>query len=1227
MRGYPLKQWISTHFLLETAMLFCYNTLVIVCQSKREVNQVYLKALEIQGFKSFPDKTVLTFGSDITAIVGPNGSGKSNISDAIRWVMGEQSSRQLRGAKMEDVIFGGTETRNQMGFAQVTLVMDNTEHVFARDEAEVAVTRRYYRSGESEYYINKQQVRLKDVNELFMDTGMGREGYSIIGQGKIDEILSVKSGERREIFEEAAGISKFRHRKEEAERKLERTQENLVRINDKIAELELQVEPLRKQAEVAKKYLILRDELRVLEISVWLEQLQDLKTAKFKLQSDVEIARQEKEAAESALEATYAAAEALGEEVRVSDMAAEEIRGKIAVLEGSSGEHESAIAVLRTATEHNNENIQRVRAEMAENTNRAGGLQEQIDTQVAHIADMERQSGELNRAVEELLEQARVLSRSAAEGESTVESLRAEEALLRAAAADRKAEVSALRSGIREREERVSRSDEELSTLREKLSAAETESRANRRALMEATEEAQGVSNIIEGHALKMESRKKRAAEAADEKMRLTLEVGNLTNRIRMLTEMEKEYEGFSKAVKLVMQSSEKNALRGIHGPVAGLMTTERKYTVALETALGAGMQNIVVEREEDGKAAINYLKQRDGGRATFLPLSAIHGEALREDVSGEFGFVGLACDLISYDKRYDGIFKNLLGRTVVVEDMDCGIAMARKYRSAFRIVTLDGQVMNRGGSMTGGSVSRSAGVLSRRDELEKLQARLQDAEAKSAEATARAEELDREVQKAQYELDVASSQQRKAEDAVLQCKGKQDHYNILLDTLRLSIEDAEVDIASFAQRNADDLRRCEEAERVAAETEAKADALRAEAEACRSGQEDGRRATDALAEQISEKKAMISALQAETEACLRNIEDLKQLKSDMLTDGEGRQALLDRFVAENEKAAAEEQQHMAVLETLRLEVQSLREKLTTLAADKLRLEGQREAKTRESRNCNDAVINATQALSRMEQKLQSNALEEKALLDKLWERYELSHSAAMEQRMELESVPKATRRIAELSREIKSLGTPNIGAIEEYDRVNTRYTYLSEQRGDVEKAREELLGVIDEITRHMTEIFAEQFKLLNESFQETFLELFGGGKAQLELEDENDILGCGIEIKVQPPGKQLKTITLLSGGEKAFVAIALYFAILKVHPTPFCVMDEIEAALDESNVVRYARYMRRIAGKTQFIVITHRRGTMEEADVLYGVTMQERGVSRMLSIDMNDMVKELKIK
>ena len=1194
---------------------------------QNEVDYLYLKALEIQGFKSFPDKTVLNFGEDITAIVGPNGSGKSNISDAIRWVMGEQNSRQLRGAKMEDVIFGGTEKRSQMGFAQVTLVIDNTEHIFPRDEVEVAVTRRYYRSGESEYYNNKQSVRLKDVNELFMDTGMGREGYSIIGQGKIDEILSVKSGERREVFEEAAGISKYRHRKEEAERKLERTQENLVRIHDKIAELELQVEPLRQQAEVAKKYLVLRDELRVLEISVWLEQLQDLKTAKFKLQTDVETARADKERAEAELEAAYAAAEELSEQARRNDLEAEELRGQLSRLEAAGGDHDSAIAVLRTSVEHNNENIARVQREMADTENRAGDLRAQVGEQQERIGRIDEETAALEGELEALLAKARELSDTAAGAARTAESLRAEETLLLSAAADGKAELSALRSGLDQMAERRAHMETELSAAEEAQERNRQESRANRRLLDGAKEEAQAVGNIIQGHSLKMEGRKKRSADAEAEKLQLTMDAAALENRIRLLTEMEKEYEGFSNAVKLVMQAADKKTLRGIHGPVASLMKTKEAYTVALEIALGAGMQNIVVDREEDGKAAIGYLKQRGGGRATFLPMSAVRGDVLRENVSGEYGFVGLAVDLIEYDKRYDSVFKSLLGRTVVVEDLDCGIAMARKYRNAFRIVTLDGQVMNRGGSMTGGSVSRSAGVLSRANELERLNAQLGGMHSKLSEAKQRAEEALRELQKAQYELEVASAQQRRAEDQVLQYQGKQEHYDILSRTLKQSCEDLRSELAQLAQRMEQDEGRRAGIETAVAEKENAAAALRRQAQESQSGQGDLMEQTNALAAQISEKKAAQAALAAERDALQRSVADLGRLRLDMVTDRDQRQVLMDQFTAANRQAQQDIAAHQAQLDSLRQQGADLREKLSALSERKLQLEGQRDAKNRESRSCNDAVIATAQELSRVEQKLQSNAMEESALLDKLWERYELSHSAALEQRVQLESVPKAVRRIAELNRAIKALGTPNIGAIDEYERVNTRYTYLSEQRGDVEKAKEELLGVIEELTKQMTAIFAQQFKLLNESFQETFLELFGGGKAQLELEDEKDILNCGIEIRVQPPGKQLKTITLLSGGEKAFVAIALYFAILKVHPTPFCVMDEIEAALDESNVVRYARYMRRIAGKTQFIVITHRRGTMEEADVLYGVTMQERGVSRILTINMNDMAKELHIK
>ena len=767
---------------------------------------MYLKALEIQGFKSFPDKTVLNFGEDITAIVGPNGSGKSNISDAIRWVMGEQSSRQLRGAKMEDVIFGGTAKRGPMGFAQVTLVIDNTEHIFNRDEAEVAVTRRYYRSGESEYYINKQSVRLRDVNELFMDTGLGREGYSIIGQGKIDEILSVKSGERREIFEEAAGISKYRHRKEESERKMERTEENLVRINDKIAELELQVDPLREQAETAKKYLILRDELRVLEISVWLENLQSLRTEALKLQGNFQIAQEEQQRAKAALDSVYAEAERCGEQVRQNDIAAEELRRKLGELDGQIAQKESDIAVLQTGMKHKEESIQRLDQEMEESHHRTENLQSQLDSMDGRIAQIDEESQILEQEVDALMERIRQLAQSVGSAERETESLRAEEALKTAAAAEARAELSALQTSLYEVAQRRAALVTELMTAREKKTGAETASQENRKALAAAREEEQSVGNIIQGYSLKMDGRRRRAQEANQRKIDLTMEENNLRSRIHMLSEMEKEYEGFSKAVKVVMRAAERGVLHGVHGPVASLMTTDQRYTVAMEIALGGGMQNIVVDREEDAKSAIGFLKKRDGGRATFLPMTAIRGEELREpQLDAEYGFVGIASQLIHCERRYEAIFRSLLGHTVVVEDLDCGIAMARRYHNRFKIVTLDGQVINRGGSMTGGSISRSAGVLSRANELQSLQGREEELSQALSEAAEKADELGRELQKAQYELEVAQEQQRKAKEDVLTLEGKQNHYDILLENLTASCESMACELESLKERTTAD--------------------------------------------------------------------------------------------------------------------------------------------------------------------------------------------------------------------------------------------------------------------------------------------------------------------------------------------------------------------------------------------------------------------------------------
>ena len=1190
---------------------------------------MYLKALEIQGFKSFPDKTVLNFGEDITAIVGPNGSGKSNVSDAIRWVMGEQSSKSLRGAKMEDVIFGGTEKRSQMGFAQVTLVLDNTEHIFPRmEESEVAVTRRYYRSGESEYYINKQSVRLRDVNELFMDTGMGREGYSIVGQGKIDEILSVKSADRREIFEEAAGISKFRHRKEETERKLERTEENLVRINDKIAELELQVGPLRSQAEKAKKYLILRDELRTLEISVWLENLDKIKTDSIKLNTDYALAQQELERANAALDELYAASEQFAEKAHANDMEQERLRTECAELDAKRSEEDAAVAVLRTGIEHNRASIERVENDLRDQSGRAESLTAQIAAKHARIEELAAQAAELEEELRAFLAQAEELARTAGEAGSEVEALRAKEALAASDAADCRADVSAINAGLAELTERRTALEAESESVDGQLAEKRRAASASRRALEEAQEEADAVRNIISGHTLKMEGRVKREETARQKSIDLTMEKNNLDSRIHLLSEMEKEYEGFNKAVRLIMQAAEKNALRGVHGPVANLMTTDKRYAVAIEIALGAGMQNVVVDREEDAKSAINFLKQRDGGRATFLPLTAIRGDVLREaGVEREYGYVGVASQLVQFDKRYTEIFNNLLGRTVVAEDMDCGIAIARKYGNRFRIVTLDGQVLNRGGSMTGGSVSRSAGILSRANELKELTARREALTEKLDAALREADEAKRDLNAAQYELDVAREQQRGAEDAVLRLTGEKKQYDMLLESLRTRESDIAAELESITARTEELKKAAAAREEEIKKHEAEAARCRAESEEKLAGQNELQRDSAHLGDEIAARKSTLAGFTAERETTERALGDLETLAQQMRGDEDGRRALIEDYRAKIKAAEEEIAQHDAVTASLRADAEKRRAELAELAEAKLTLEGERSANDRRYRECNELLSQTQAAAGRLEQKRVTAAMEEKQILDKLWESYELSHSAAQEQRIELESVPKASRRINELKREINGLGNVNVGAIEEFDRVNTRYTYLTGQRDDVEKAKEELLGVIENITSEMTVIFKEQFALIRESFQETFLELFGGGKATLELEDENAVLDCGIEIKVQPPGKALKTLSLLSGGEKAFVAIALYFAILKVHPTPFCVMDEIEAALDEPNVIRVAHYMRRICDKTQFIVITHRRGTMEAADVLYGVTMQERGVSKVLTINMNDMAKELNIK
>jgi len=1189
---------------------------------------LYLKALEIQGFKSFPDKTVLAFGSDITAVVGPNGSGKSNIADAIRWVMGEQSTRTLRGSKMEDVIFNGTEKRKGLGFAEVTLVLDNTEHLFPLEETEVAVTRRYYRSGESEYYINRRACRLKDINELFMDTGLGREGYSIIGQGRIDEILSVKSADRREVFEEAAGISRFRHRKEEAERKLERTDENLVRINDKIGELELQVEPLRVQAEKTKKYNVLRDELKGLEISVWLETLERIRANSVKVKADCEAAIRQRDGAKAAVEGLYVRRDALADQMRDKDIEAEGLRGKQSGLDEQVHACENSIALLKNDIKNNSANAQRIRQELEQQEGRAGSLAAQIADGKGRLEEIRGEMAACRERIDALNRDAQEVLGSAGSLNEELASLQERERLETASAGEARELLSALAAAAQELYDREEKLGQELQEQEDRAAQAREALDATRKELDKVTEDRDGAKNVISGYQMRLQSRQRKLDAAQEAHRRLQMDENNLNARIKMLAEMEKMYEGYSKAVKLVMGEGARGGLRGVRGPVAGLLHVPDQYAVAIEIALGGAMQNLVVERDGDGKNAINYLKRRDGGRATFLPMNTIRPADFRDRaVEREDGFVGMGDSLISFDPEYANIFSNLLGRVVIARDLDSAMAMARKFGHRFRIVTLDGQVLNAGGSMTGGSVSRSAGILSRANELERLN---RQKDGLAADLKTAAEELSkaqREVTAAQYELDIAAAQLREAEDAVLK-------YSERADGARTQAADIELRRQTLAGERGQVRRRMEENTANTAQAKARieklegsAAALRAEGEAKAQGRTALQDKVARLNEEAAQHSAKLAGLEGEQSALSQSVSELERLRNDLSGDTANRAAMIGQFEEQNGYLTRRIEEEERRLQALRGASQEGTAAIRRLNEEKLALEGKRNQADKQIRDKNDELVRMEGEVSNLENKAAAAALEESQILDKLWESYELSHEAARAQRVDLESVPKAQRRIGELKRSISALGSINPDAVEEFARVNERYTYFTGQRDDVARAKKELQDIIAQIVGEMTGIFQEQFALINEGFRQAFTDLFGGGRANLELEDPEDVLNCGIEIKAQPPGKTVQNMSALSGGERALIAIALYFAILKVRPTPFCVMDEIEAALDESNVVRYARYLRRISDKTQFIVITHRRGTMEEADVLYGVTMQEKGVSRMLTINLNDVEKELNIK
>ena len=1188
---------------------------------------MYLKSLELQGFKSFPDKTLIRFGDDITAIVGPNGSGKSNISDAILWVMGEQSSKTLRGAKMEDVIFGGTQKRSAVGFAEATLTLDNTDRALRYDADEVMVTRRYYRSGDSEYYINRQSARLRDINEMFMDTGMGKEGYSNIGQGRIDEILSLKSADRREIFEEAAGISKYRHRKEETERKLERTEDNLLRIGDKVSELELQLEPLKIQSEKARKYLDLKEELQGVEVAVWLDTLEKLSAAAKKAEEDYKSASFVLQQAHDDLDKLYAQAEQLGEDLRNKDGELETVRLKVNMLEANHQQLDGQMAVLRGNIDNNNANIARIEEELQGQEDRNGGIQNQIKQAKDRIAAIEATLSNKKHEIDQLQQKLAAMTANAQGMTKQFLELRGKETSLASDIAGREADIRGLEESMEQTKERMQQLEADLEAGDEREKKASDDLHESRRQLRRAKEDVAAANNTIAGYTLRQNTRAKRRDDLAEQMRNLTTKLDSVMAKAKVYRAMERDFDSYNKSVRIVMQEAQKGALRNIHGPVSRLLRTEDSYTVAIEIALGAAMQQIVVGNEQDGKAAISFLKRTGGGRATFLPLSTIQGKKLQENgLENCRGFVGIASELVTAQPQYKGIVENLLGRTVIVQDIDAAISMAGKYHNRFKIVTLDGQVMNAGGSMTGGSVNKEAGILSRANELEKLSEQEKNLNEQKQKCEAELQEAQRQFDEVEFEITTAREQLREAEDQVLRLDGLVKQHEILLSAIEEAAEAAEREQTALQNRNrADRERFAAQQAKIQVYTEQLVQ-TRMEIAKLEGSQSETAELTAAITEQMTQLKTEEAALEAEKTTALAHVEDLKGLQTAMEGDREKKLALIDAIRVESVRLEGEIAGLVARQAENDGETDKMRQQMQSILSARAAAEATKTRSERDAQEKSKDILNMERACALLEQKKLTSNMEEKQIIDKLWDSYGLTPGTAGEHRVEIESVAVGNRRVAELKRKIGALGTPNLGAIEEYARVNERYSYLAEQRDDVLNSKKDLEGIIRDITKEMTVIFVEEFKKIDHYFGQVFEEMFGGGKGQLILEDPENPLTCGIEIRVQPPGKQVKTITLLSGGEKAFVATALYFAILKVRPTPFCMLDEIDAALDDRNVERYASYLRSLAKKTQFIVITHRRGTMEAADVLYGVTMQEQGISTLLRLDLNQMTEYLGI-
>ncbi len=1184
-----------------------------------------LRTLEMQGFKSFPDKTELNFGKGITAIVGPNGSGKSNISDAVRWVLGETSTKNLRGSKMEDVIFGGTSTRKAIGFAQVQLTLDNTDGTL-KDKGEiVTVCRRYYRSGESEYKIDGENVRRRDIHELFMDTGLGADGYSMVGQGKIDSIISAKNEDRREIFEEAAGISRFRHKRTDAEKRLAQAQENLVRLLDILGELEGRVGPLKIQSEKAAKFIELSGEKKNLEIGVWLNKINKFTNDLREQEHKIDAANESYSLCENELKSIETEIEKVLDQIAEINTQIEQIRMGSAEFEEEALRKDGEASVLETTYNHNRETVERLQNEIKTADEGNLSIDGQIKEKENFIEKNLKISAEKREELKELTQQAENLFSSNEEFSKATVELNQLITSLTLKLSDSRVKCSQAKSSIEEIQSRFGTVDESIAVIDNEIkaeNARKAESDENLKFLQERIDENQ---NSLNGFQLKLNSKTEKTESLKNQLEKANRNLAEKQSRAKMLADLEKNMEGYSGAVKAVMHRAKSNALSGIHGPLSQLIQVENEYSTAVEVALGAAMQNIVVSNESDGKRAMYFLKENNLGRATFLPVSRIKGKTLNEtELENNLGFVAVASDLVSCDSEYREIVNSFLARVAVVDDMDCAIGIAKKYSNRFKIVTLDGQVINAGGSMTGGSRAKGAGILSRSNMIDELNEEAEKLQHQVDKITGEFKSALEDANKFAAEMQAVEADLRTAKEDLIREEGENKLIQDKISSLNTQRK-------SFESEKENALGRIELFTAAFNKGEEEIQAAQSEIDEAESKLE----LISGNAKDVADKREEIRSQTEEINLLLvsvaRDIEAAKIAKEELVL----RKSTQSDRVKSIEDEIAEYKKRNEILMANINEVKSQAEKLRAKAASSNENIGEQieNRNNLEKRSGELRILERTKSqereklsgeIVRLDERKIAMRKEYDELNDMLFEQYELTRREAEALNIVIEDMTAAKKRLHEIKVSIKNLGSINVGAIEEYKEVSERYEFLKEQIDDIEKSKSELNRIIEDLTSSMSEKFLTQFNKINEEFKLSFADFFGGGKGELILEQPDNCLESPIEIKIQPPGKSVQNINLFSGGEKSLAAMALLFSVLKVTPAPFCIYDEVEAALDDVNVERFAKYMRKMTDKTQFISITHRRGTMEEADVLYGVTMQEKGVSKLLELQSAELAAQM---